>query len=81
MEPKQYSLKPIETQLITIAIQQHAAMLSNLISFIAIERLAIEVSPQTRFELSDDAKAVTISEDQLKEDAGIVETPPSKGKK
>lgn len=43
---KQYSLKPIELQLIA-NIQDAAA--SNILSFICSERLAYQVTPTTRF--------------------------------
>lgn len=77
-EPKQYSFKPIETQLLQTIIQQHQALLSNMLSFIAIERLAVSVSADTRFELDPDLKGVTISEP---EPEGIIETAPVKEKK
>lgn len=62
MTSKQYSLKAIETQLLNTVMQQQATMLSNLCSFIAIERLNMTVTENTRFEINDGATEITISE-------------------
>lgn len=81
-ESKEYGLKGIESQLLTIIVNQHQALLSNVLSFIALERLAVQVTPQTQFQLSDDFTKVTITETEPPaEDAGIIEQAPSKGKK
>lgn len=81
-EPKKYSLKPIESQLLQVINQQHSNMLSNVVSFIAIERLATPVDANTRFDLSEDLKEITITQaEPPAEDAGIIEQPPAKGTK
>lgn len=51
---KEYQLKPIETQLLGVANAQFQTMLSNLLSFVAMERLAIKVDAQTRYEIAPD---------------------------
>lgn len=83
-EPKTYSLKPIEQQMIRIILQQQSALLSNQLSFFAIERLAIPVDENTRFELNPEQTEMIISQvepEQPPEDAGIVTEAPKKGKK
>lgn len=83
-KPKQYSLKPVETQMLQIMQQQHSALLSNFLSFIGMERLAINITPNTRFDISPDMTEITITEtepEQPTEDAGIVESVPPKGRK
>lgn len=81
-EPKKFSLKPIETQLLQVINQQHNNMLSNALSFFAIERLATQVDANTRFDLSEDMKEITITQVEPEpEDAGIIEQPPAKEKK
>lgn len=80
--PKKFSLKPIETQLLSVLNQQYASTLSNVLSFIAIERLAVNVTGNTHFVLNDDATEVTISETDPEPPAeGEVITDTSKGKK
>lgn len=61
---KEFSFKPIESQLLNIAIQQHQAMISNLISFYALERLAYPVDANTKFEISQDLKNVRIWQEE-----------------
>lgn len=82
-QPIKYSLKPIETQLLKVITQMQANLLSNTLSFIAIERLALTVTGDTRFEISEDMTEITVSEVEEKpaEDAGIITEPPKKGKK
>jgi hypothetical protein len=82
MEPKKFSLKPIETQLLQVINQQHSNMLSNALSFFAIERLAVPVDANTRFDLSEDMKEITITQvEPPAEDIGLIEQPPTKEKK
>lgn len=81
MEPQKFSLKPIETQLLQVITQQQASLLSNTLSFIAIERLAVTVDANTRFTISDDMKDITITQEPPAEDVGLVTEPPKKGKK
>lgn len=79
---KEFSLKPIETQLLNVIVQQQQALLSNTVSFIAIERLAINVTPQTSFNLSEDLTKVTVVETEAEPAEGeIIEqpNPPKKG--
>lgn len=71
MASKEYSLKPLETQLLATTQQQFQVLVSNLLSFIAIERLAYTVTEKTQFAVSPDFTSVSISE---KEDAPEVVT-------
>lgn len=80
-EPKKFSLKPIETQLLQIITQQQANLLSNTLSFIAIERLALTVDGNTRFTINDDMKGITVTQEEPAEDVGVIDTPPVKDKK
>lgn len=59
---KEYSLKQIEVQMLQVIIQQQNTLLSNFYSYIAIDRLATTVTPQTRFEPNEDMTKVTIVE-------------------
>lgn len=61
-EPKKYSLKKVESTMLQVMINQHQALLSNFISFIAMERLAYPVTEQTNFQLANDLSAIEISE-------------------
>ena len=47
-------------------INQHQALLSNFISFIAMERLAYPVTEKTNFQLASDLSAIEISEPEEK---------------
>lgn len=82
-EPKKFSLKPVETQMLTIMQNQHSALLSNFLSFISMERLAIDVSEQTRFDISQDMTEITVTETEPEtpaEDSGIIESTAKKKK-
>lgn len=59
---REYSLKPIETQILVETQKQFQVLVSNLLSMIAIERLAYQVTPETQFSISPDFKTVAISE-------------------
>lgn len=50
---KMYGLKPIEEQMLQVMQQQHNVLISNFLSFIALERLAYQVTEQTRFRVED----------------------------
>lgn len=63
-EVKKYGLKEIETSMLKVMIQQHQSLLSNFISFIAIERLAIKVTDKTQFNLASDLSAIEVSESE-----------------
>jgi hypothetical protein len=73
-ESKQYSLKGIESQLIGITVSQQQTLLSNILSFIAIERLAVNVTKNTQFQLNEDYTKVTITEHEPPAEDGIIET-------
>lgn len=60
-ESKQYDLKPIQVQMIRSLQDNHFNLLSNFLSFIALEFWAYNVTPNTRFSVSEDNK-VTIVE-------------------
>lgn len=79
---KEYSLKSIETQLLNVLNQQHANLLSNTLSFIVIERLAIQVTDKTRFDLNQDMTTVTITEIAPEPTEGdVITEAPAKEKK
>jgi hypothetical protein len=73
-EPKKYSLKPIETQLLNVITQQQANLLSNTLSFIAIERLALQIDQNTRFQINDDMTEITVTQETPEADV-ITEAP------
>lgn len=81
MAAKTYSLKAIETQLLRTTMQQMHTLLSNEMAMIAIERLAYNVTADTKFEFNDDLTEVTISENVPPEDTGVVTEAPKKGSK
>ncbi len=53
-EEKEYSIKPIELRLVETLQQTYFQNLSNVLSFIAIERLAYDVTENTRFRIEGD---------------------------
>ncbi len=59
---KTFNFKGIETQMLNVILQQQQVMLTNFLSFIAMERFAYQVTPATRFELATDLKSVKVSE-------------------
>lgn len=82
LSTKEFSLKPIETELLRVLLQQQGSLMSNTLSFIAIERLAVTVGPGTRFNLAENLDKVTITEVEVPTDTGdIVEqaSTPKKG--
>lgn len=64
---KEFSLKPIEVEMLKVIVQNQNSLLSNFYSFIALERLDIQVNPQTRFEPNADMTKVTIVETEAPE--------------
>lgn len=67
-ETKKYGLKEIETSMLKVMVSQHQALLSNFISFIAIERLAIKVTDKTQFNLASDMSAIEVYEPEEEEE-------------
>jgi len=55
-EEKQYSLKAIEVNVINNINSRHNAELLDFLAFIALERLAIPVTENTRFRIDEDGK-------------------------
>jgi hypothetical protein len=49
-----FILKPIEINLLQAIQQAHNSELSNILSFIALERLAYKVTEHTQFRVEDD---------------------------
>lgn len=68
---KEYTLKPIEVNLLTAIQQSHQAQMSNVVSFIALERIAYKVTEQTQFRVEGDklyiheAEATTDSSEEV----------------
>lgn len=58
-EEKQYSLKPIERQMLNVLEQQYFTTLSNFLSFVSIERFAYTVTENTRFRVEGDNVFIT----------------------
>lgn len=80
-DPKRFSLKPIETQLLMAKQQTYQTDLSNLLSYIAIERLAYTVTSNTHFSFNDGMTEITIIEEEPPappEETGVIETPAEK---
>lgn len=50
---KQFSLKPIELQMVNVLQSTYFTTLSNFLSFIALERLAYSVTEHTKFRIED----------------------------
>ena len=65
-DEKQFSLKPVELNLIRAIQEQSNVTLSNTISFIALERLAYDVTEFTRFRVEDNN--LYIKEDEPQEE-------------
>jgi hypothetical protein len=63
---KMFGLKPIELQLVSNLQQGYFNNLSTTLSFIALERLAYEVTPSTRFRIEDGN--LYIHEEEVKEE-------------
>lgn len=77
-EPKTFNLKGSETNYLRI---QQNALLSTFLSFVAGERLGIQVTANTRFELNPEMTEVVIHEKPAQaEEPGVVTEAP-KGKK
>lgn len=74
-EHKTYGLKPIEQQLLHTQRDSYFNTLSNLLSFIAIERLAYTVTENTRFQWDGDK--LQIWEDHETPEAETAEPAPS----
>lgn len=61
-ETKEFSLKPIETNILMGIQQQMANITSLVLSYIAVDRLAYPVEQTSHFELSADLKTLKIRE-------------------
>lgn len=53
-EEKQFGLKPIEQRMLLVLQEQYFGVLSNFLSFIAVERLAYNVTENTKFRVEGD---------------------------
>lgn len=73
---KEFSLKPIESQMLTTTQQQMTSIVTNLLSFYAIERLNYPVTQYTTYEISPDFKVVKIWENPPEPEA-TPDSPPS----
>lgn len=60
-EDKHFSLTELEVQMLKVIIDQQAVMLTNMLSFISISRLNVEITEDTQFVLSEDMKQMTIT--------------------
>jgi len=75
-EEKEYSIKNIELRLVETLQQTYFQNLSNVLSFIALERLAYPVTENTRFRIDGDK--IFIHEETPEEE---VATTPKEAKK
>lgn len=66
-EPKKFSLKKIENNMLAMMQQRHQQELGNFLSFIALERLAYEVTDKTKFSLEDGVLTIEEVEDKKEE--------------
>lgn len=66
-EKKRFSLKPNESELLRGEFQRHNISLASMLSFIAVERLAFPVDPQTAFTLEDDLKTLVVWQQPVEE--------------
>lgn len=77
-ERKTFGLKPIEQQLLNTQRDAYFNSLSNVLSFLAIERLAYNVTNDTRFQWDDDKLQVWEEpEAPAPPEAEVVEPAPS----
>lgn len=76
-EEKQFGLKPIEIQMLNVFQQQYNNTLSNFLSFIAMERLAYQVTERTQFRV--EGNTLYISEAAEPQEAGQEGIVPSDG--
>lgn len=53
-EEKQFSLKPIQKQMLNVLEQQYFSALSNFLSFLALEMWGYTVTPTTQFRIDGD---------------------------
>lgn len=61
-EPKEFSLKPLQQQLLNTEMQMYQSKLSNLLSFFAIENWAYPVDENTKYTLGENFETVTIEQ-------------------
>lgn len=69
IKKQSFNFKPIETELLKIIIANHNATFSAVLSQIATERFAYQVTANTQFEIAPDLTSVKISE--LPEDVPV----------
>lgn len=74
-EPKKFSLKETESQLLSIIRNNNNSTFSASLSAIAIERLGYKVTQRTQFALNEDLTEVTIQE--LPEDVPTIPAEPT----
>jgi hypothetical protein len=77
----EFSLKPIETQLLGVVQQQMMALLTNTLSFIAVERLAYQVTQLTAFEIAPDMKSIKVWEQEPPKEPAPAQTETAKAVK
>lgn len=78
---QEFSLKPVETALLGVINQQHTTMMASTLSFIAVERLAYQVTDNTAFEVAADGKSVKIWENEPAPQVAPVQTDTAKAVK
>lgn len=72
-EEKQYSLKNIELQIVQNINERHNAALLDFLSFVAIERLAYNVTKSTQFRVDNDGKLYIRELDEEKEKVEVAQ--------
>jgi hypothetical protein len=63
-EEKQFGMKPIEQRMLLVLQEQYFSVLSNFLSFIALERLAYPVTEKTKFRVEGDKLYVHEEQEQ-----------------
>jgi len=74
-EPKEYSLKPAESNLLIYVRNHLDAIFSGVLSTMAMDRLAYKVTDKTKFHLSNDFTTVTINEVEDEQPTGADDSP------
>lgn len=72
-EEKMYDLKPIEQQMVKVLKDGYFTTLSNFLSFISLERLAYNVTENTKFRI-EDGKLYVSEETPAVPEAEVVST-------
>lgn len=76
-EEKQFGLKPIEQRMLLVLQEQYFGVLSNFLSFVAVERLAYNVTENTKFRVEGDKLYIHDAEPEKAPEVSTGDTPTS----